>query len=795
MKSLILSLVLFNIFTKVVSQALTKEWATPKLACIYGHNAKIYFNVRNLRKCQLKCEALSYCKSIEYNRRIRRCQLSRETSLTSKKSYKVPCHYDPKNYYFTEIKPKALTKEWTKRIFACIYHHNDKEIQNIRSFEDCQHKCEAAKYCNSIEYNKKTRKCLLTRETSSTVAKGDYHKPCYHDSKNYLYAEIKPKALTRPWTKQILACIGGAVKTFIYDVRNFIDCQHKCEAEPSCKSVEYKKRMLVCLLSKETTSSASEYYEEPCDKHSENTFFAEIKASTIRWAPPKLACIRGHNDKSLENIQNLKDCEFKCEAEPYCNSVEYNEMNRRCQLTRETSSSVPNDFKEPCHVNPMTYRHSEIVPKVLTMPWTRQKSACYHGVIPPNNINNIRNFNECQRKCEQETYCNSIVYNKKTLRCLMTRETSSTIPNNYQEPCKSPDLSYAEIEQKLLTDEWTDEILACITLKHSTEINIARNFKECQYKCEAKSFCKSIVYNKKDQGCYLMKDTSSTVPRDYSEPCKTTTHPEDYLYAEIIEQCGISKVIQKRIIGGQDADVGEYPWQVWYANVEFTPTGENFTICGGNLIHKKWVLTAAHCIKDEIVHNRVELGEHVRQIRGDGTQLAQVKKIILHESFNKPHSFSYDFALLELETEVEITDRVRTICLPKKYQQSENHFDNDECYITGWGKMQNDNPKIPKHGTLQEATVRVYTKEECLNDRGNNRIDDSIFCAGYRRGGKDTCKGDSGGPLQCKDGNRWILWGVTSFGKRPCASPGKASGYGRVTHVLDWIEEKTGITF
>ena len=63
-----------------------------------------------------------------------------------------------------------------------------------------------------------------------------------------------------------------------------------------------------------------------------------------------------------------------------------------------------------------------------------------------------------------------------------------------------------------------------------------------------------------------------------------------------------------------------------------------------------------------------------------------------------------------------------------------------------------------------------------------------MICAGYRGlGGKDSCTGDSGGPLICNHGNKAVLVGVVSWGRR-CAEPNHPGVYSRVTHVLDWIK-------
>ena len=64
-----------------------------------------------------------------------------------------------------------------------------------------------------------------------------------------------------------------------------------------------------------------------------------------------------------------------------------------------------------------------------------------------------------------------------------------------------------------------------------------------------------------------------------------------------------------------------------------------------------------------------------------------------------------------------------------------------------------------------------------------------MFCAGYKEGRIDSCAGDSGGPLLCKKGNRWTIWGVTSFGEG-CGKQGFYGIYAKVPNYTDWIKKE-----
>jgi secreted trypsin-like serine protease len=68
------------------------------------------------------------------------------------------------------------------------------------------------------------------------------------------------------------------------------------------------------------------------------------------------------------------------------------------------------------------------------------------------------------------------------------------------------------------------------------------------------------------------------------------------------------------------------------------------------------------------------------------------------------------------------------------------------------------------------------------------RIPPTVVCAGYAEGGKDSCEGDSGGPLMAWNEARksWVLVGIVSNGIR-CAEPNLPGVYVRITEYLDWI--------
>ena len=108
------------------------------------------------------------------------------------------------------------------------------------------------------------------------------------------------------------------------------------------------------------------------------------------------------------------------------------------------------------------------------------------------------------------------------------------------------------------------------------------------------------------------------------------------------------------------------------------------------------------------------------------------------------------------------------------------------CTITGWGYLKERGEQPEK---LQVVQVPIMSNETCVGYY-RNELHESMLCAGLPGGGKDSCEGDSGGPMVCKDSDgRYNVHGVTSWGYG-CARPGRPGVYARVSFLIKWIEDK-----
>ena len=249
------------------------------------------------------------------------------------------------------------------------------------------------------------------------------------------------------------------------------------------------------------------------------------------------------------------------------------------------------------------------------------------------------------------------------------------------------------------------------------------------------------------------------------------------------------------IIGGEDVPSGTYPWLVAVERVaDLGGEDGNFQaqFCSGTVIAPHWVLTAGHCMlrpgSSSAFREAAELNVLVgsTDLITDPGELIDVEQIIVHEGFNFTSMVvENDIALLKLATPVGV-DPVTLNSM------AENEAPGTESLTAGWGVTDEDLRIFPSR--LQQVDVPLVSNQDCAAAYQQAipaaAILDQHICAGFLgEGGKDSCEGDSGGPLfLVDDQNPPVQLGITSFGVG-CASAEFPGVYTRVSSFLNWIEQ------
>ncbi|MBF25097.1 MAG: hypothetical protein CMP49_01070 [Flavobacteriales bacterium] len=242
---------------------------------------------------------------------------------------------------------------------------------------------------------------------------------------------------------------------------------------------------------------------------------------------------------------------------------------------------------------------------------------------------------------------------------------------------------------------------------------------------------------------------------------------------------------QTEIVGGEDCDISEYPWQAAiYADGY---------LCGASVIHQYWVITAAHCVEEgnqvidaENITVGVGSSSSYAGLFGSGGEEYEVEEVISHNGFN--WSMSNDIALLRLKQPIIFDDNVQPISIICSDQVSAGAQDiGVTTTITGWG----DTEGTTNSTSLQYIEVPIVA----INDPDvdyNGINSNTMFLAGAVDGGMDSCQGDSGGPVVVRniENTHWLLIGITSWGQG-CAEPGYPGVYTKVSNYINWINNNT----
>ncbi|XP_061501934.1 chymotrypsin-2-like isoform X1 [Anopheles gambiae] len=225
--------------------------------------------------------------------------------------------------------------------------------------------------------------------------------------------------------------------------------------------------------------------------------------------------------------------------------------------------------------------------------------------------------------------------------------------------------------------------------------------------------------------------------------------------------------VSPRIAGGEDAADGQFPFQVALIN-------EGLVYCGGTVVNRRWILTAAACITGKALSDVQLFVGSADRLTGGRNVTAE--RFVIHPDFNA-QTYANDIALVRMAESLAFTgNELQPIRLATDFFETATN-----ATVSGWGRFAISNNQLPTR--LQFIRTDVIGSEDCaeqFEEPYRSRISDRTICTS-NQANQGVCLGDAGGPLVL-DGE---LVGVQSW-SIPCGT-GLPDVYERVSHHRAWI--------
>ncbi|MFC3493802.1 S1 family serine peptidase [Glycomyces rhizosphaerae] len=230
---------------------------------------------------------------------------------------------------------------------------------------------------------------------------------------------------------------------------------------------------------------------------------------------------------------------------------------------------------------------------------------------------------------------------------------------------------------------------------------------------------------------------------------------------------------EAKVIGGEPAEEGQYPWLVALGYTgEGTPFERQF--CGGSVITETVVITAAHCAEAVAGPDEVVVFSGSVDLESDDLVETAVADIHIAHDYNEPIDRANDWALLLLDEPVDV-EPIDVGTEPEEF---------DALETAGWGETGSGSASV-----AEWVEVPFVSDDDCEAAYPDEIDAATMLCAGdLENGGVDSCQGDSGGPIMAPGEDGQILVGIVSWGYG-CAEAGNPGVYAEVADFNSAIDD------
>lgn len=231
-----------------------------------------------------------------------------------------------------------------------------------------------------------------------------------------------------------------------------------------------------------------------------------------------------------------------------------------------------------------------------------------------------------------------------------------------------------------------------------------------------------------------------------------------------------------KVVNGTDTKIESFPFMVSLRRT-------NGHSCGGTLLNREWVLTAAHCILGSVADYSIQFAGTV--LDRDTIYVRGVSEVIVHEGYEPNNQYIHDIGLVHLAEPIEYpNDGDYLVKLPIRG----SYFSTGTpATLIGWGLNGTGGVVMPN---LQKVDIQVFSWFDCAALH-TSTVHPTNICGGIPEGGRGQCSGDSGGPLLVNG----VQVGIVSWSIKPCTVAPFPGVFTATSFYVDWISEKTGINF